>query len=161
MYPPLSALRQSNIGSQLGTDLWITSMALFVVSSLLGGLNYIATILNMRTKGMSMTRLPLTIWGLFFTAILGVLSFPVLFSGFILLLFDRHLGTSFYLSDIYVAGQILPNEGGSAILYQHLFWFLGHPEVYIIILPAMGMVSEILSVNSRKPIFGYMAMVGS
>ena len=161
MYPPLSALRDAQSGSKLGTDLWITSMALFVVSSLLGGLNYIATILNMRTKGMTMTRMPLTIWGLFFTAILGVLSFPVLLSGFILLLFDRNLGTSFYLSDIYVAGQILPNEGGSAILYQHLFWFLGHPEVYIIILPAMGMVSEILSVNSRKPIFGYMAMVGS
>jgi cytochrome c oxidase subunit 1 len=131
------------------------------VISLLGGLNYISTILNMRTKGMTMTRMPLTIWGLFFTAILGVLSFPVLLSGFILLLLDRHLGTSFYLSDIYVAGKILPNEGGSAILYQHLFWFLGHPEVYIIILPAMGMVSEIMSVNSRKPIFGYMAMVGS
>jgi cytochrome c oxidase subunit 1 len=161
MYPPLSALKQANVGSALGTDLWITSMALFVVSSLLGGLNYIATILNMRTKGMSMTRIPLTIWALFFTAILGVLSFPVLLSGFILLLFDRNLGTSFYLSDIYVQGQILPNEGGSAILYQHLFWFLGHPEVYIIILPAMGMVSEIMSVNSRKPIFGYMAMVGS
>ncbi len=161
MYPPLSALALAQPGSKMGADLWLISMALFVVSSLLGGLNYIATILNMRTKGMSMTRLPLTIWALFFTAILGVLSFPVLLSGFILLLFDRHLGTSFYLSDIYVAGQILPNEGGSAILYQHLFWFLGHPEVYIIILPAMGMVSEILSVNSRKPIFGYMAMVGS
>jgi len=161
MYPPLSALGSANLGSKTGTDLWITSMALFVVSSLLGGLNYIATILNMRTKGMSMTRIPLTIWALFFTAILGVLSFPVLLSGFILLLFDRHAGTSFYLSDIYVAGQILPNEGGSPVLYQHLFWFLGHPEVYIIILPAMGMVSEILSVNSRKPIFGYMAMVGS
>src|SRR5215208_4422102 len=161
VYPPLSALGQASSGSKIGMDLWIVSMALFVVSSLLGGLNYISTILNMRTKGMTMTRLPLTIWGLFFTAILGVLSFPVLLSGFILLLFDRHLGTSFYLSDIYVAGQILPNEGGSAILYQHLFWFLGHPEVYIIILPAMGLVSEVLSVNSRKPIFGYMAMVGS
>ena len=161
MYPPLSALRDAQSGSKLGTDLWITSMAMFVVSTLLGGLNYVATILNMRTKGMSMTRMPLTIWGLFFTAILGILSFPVLLSGFILLLFDRNLGTSFYLSDIVVAGKILPNEGGSAILYQHLFWFLGHPEVYIIILPAMGMVSEILSVNSRKPIFGYMAMVGS
>ncbi|RYZ23432.1 MAG: cytochrome c oxidase subunit I [Chitinophagaceae bacterium] len=160
-YPPLSALGQASIGSKIGMDLWIVSMALFVVSSLLGGLNYIATILNMRTKGMSMTRMPLTIWALFFTAILGVLSFPVLFSGFILLLFDRHLGTSFYLSDIVVAGQVLPNEGGSAILYQHLFWFLGHPEVYIIILPAMGLVSEVMSVNSRKPIFGYMAMVGS
>ena len=161
VYPPLSALGQASSGSKIGMDLWIAAMSLFVVSSLLGGLNYIATILNMRTKGMSMTRMPLTMWAIFFTAILGVLSFPVLLSGLILLLFDRNLGTSFYLSDIYVAGQILPNEGGSAILYQHLFWFLGHPEVYIIILPAMGLVSEVMSVNSRKPIFGYMAMVGS
>jgi len=161
VYPPLSALGQASQGSKLGMDLWIVSMALFVVSSLLGGLNYISTILNMRTKGMSMTRLPLTIWAMFFTAILGVLSFPVLFSGLILLLFDRNLGTSFYLSDIVVAGQVLPNEGGSAILFQHLFWFLGHPEVYIIILPAMGIVSEVMSINARKPIFGYMAMLGS
>jgi cytochrome c oxidase subunit 1 len=162
-YPPLSALGDASPGSKIGMDLWITAMALFVVSSLLGGLNYVSTVLNLRTKGMSMTRLPLTIWALFFTAVLGILSFPVLFSGFILLLFDRHGGTSFYLSDIYIAAtnQALPNEGGSAILYQHLFWFLGHPEVYIILLPAMGMSSEILSVNSRKPIFGYMAMVGS
>src|SRR5688500_16034138 len=101
-YPPLSALGQASSGSKIGMDLWITSMALFVVSSLLGGLNYVSTILNLRTKGMSMTRLPLTIWALFFTAILGILSFPVLLSGFILLLFDRNLGTSFYLSDIYV-----------------------------------------------------------
>jgi len=161
VYPPLSALHNASQGSKIGMDLWLISMAMFIVSSLLGGLNYIATILNMRTKGMSMTRMPLTMWAILFTAILGVLSFPVLLSGAILLLFDRNLGTSFYLSDIYVAGQILPNEGGSAILFQHLFWFLGHPEVYIILLPAMGMVSEILSVNSRKPIFGYMAMVGS
>ena len=161
-YPPLSALGSASPGSKTGMDLWIVSMALFVVSSLLGGLNYIATVLNMRTKGMSMTRLPLTIWALFFTAVLGVLSFPVLFSGFILLIFDRNFGTSFYLSDIFVNGVgALPNEGGSAILYQHLFWFLGHPEVYIILLPAMGMVSEILSTNARKPIFGYMAMIGS
>jgi cytochrome c oxidase subunit 1 len=161
VYPPLSALGQASIGSKLGMDLWIVSMALFVVSSLLGGLNYISTILNMRTKGMSMTRMPLTMWAMFFTAVLGVLSFPVLLSGLILLLFDRNLGTSFYLSDIVVNGEMLSNEGGSAILFQHLFWFLGHPEVYIILLPAMGMVSEILSVNSRKPIFGYMAMLGS
>ena len=161
MYPPLSALGQANEGSKLGADLWLTSMALFIVSQLLGGLNYISTILNMRTKGMSMTRMPLTIWALFFTAILGVLSFPVLLSGAILLLFDRNIGTSFYLSDIVVNGEILPNEGGSAILYQHLFWFLGHPEVYIVILPTMGMVSEVLAINSRKPIFGYMAMIGS
>jgi cytochrome c oxidase subunit 1 len=161
IYPPLSALGDASSGSKIGMDLWLVSMAMFIVSSLLGGLNYITTILNMRTKGMSMTRLPLTIWSLFFTAVLGVLSFPVLLSGAILLLFDRNLGTSFYLSDIVIAGKILPNEGGSAILFQHLFWFLGHPEVYIILLPAMGMSSEIISVNSRKPIFGYMAMVGS
>ncbi len=162
-YPPLSALGDASPGSKTGMDLWMTSMAMFVVSQLLAGLNYISTVLNMRTKGMSMTKLPLTIWALFFTAVLGVLSFPVLFSGFILLFFDRHAGTSFYLSDIYLATtkQALPNEGGNAILYQHLFWFLGHPEVYIILLPAMGMSSEILSVNARKPIFGYMAMVAS
>jgi len=160
-YPPLSALGDASPGSKSGMDLWITAMALFVVSSLLGGLNYISTVLNLRTKGMSMTRLPLTIWALFFTAVLGVLSFPVLLSGFILLLFDRHAGTSFYLSDIFINNTALPNEGGSAILFQHLFWFLGHPEVYIILLPAMGMASEVISVNSRKPIFGYMAMVGS
>jgi cytochrome c oxidase subunit 1 len=161
IYPPLSALGDASSGSKIGMDLWLASMAMFIVSSLLGGLNYITTILNMRTKGMSMTRMPLTIWALFFTAVLGVLSFPVLLSGAILLLFDRNLGTSFFLSDIVVNGKILPNEGGSAILFQHLFWFLGHPEVYIILLPAMGMSSEIISVNSRKPIFGYMAMVGS
>jgi len=161
IYPPLSALGDASEGSKIGMDLWLVSMAMFIVSSLLGGLNYISTILNLRTKGMSMTRLPLTIWALFFTAVLGVLSFPVLLSGAILLLFDRNLGTSFFLSDIYINGKILPNEGGSAILFQHLFWFLGHPEVYIILLPAMGMSSEIISVNSRKPIFGYMAMVGS
>jgi cytochrome c oxidase subunit 1 len=129
----LSALGDASPGSKTGMDLWIIAMALFIVSSLLGGLNYIATILNMRTKGMSMTRLPLTIWALFFTAVLGVLSFPVLLSGVILLIFDRNFGTSFYLSDIFVNGVgALSNEGGSAILYQHLFWFLGHPEVYII-----------------------------
>ena len=162
IYPPLSALGETSSGSKIGMDLWLVSMAMFIVSSLLGGLNYISTILNLRTKGMSMTRMPLTIWALFFTAVLGVLSFPVLLSGAILLLFDRNLGTSFYLSDLVVNGtKILPNEGGSAILFQHLFWFLGHPEVYIILLPAMGMSSEIISVNSRKPIFGYMAMVGS
>src|SRR3978361_869070 len=112
-YPPLSALKEASLGSGVGMDLWLISMSLFVVSSLLGGLNYIVTVLNMRTKGMTMTRLPLTIWALFFTAVLGVLSFPVLLSGAILLLFDRNLGTSFFLSDIVVAGKILPNEGGS------------------------------------------------
>jgi len=162
-YPPLSALGDASQGSKTGMDLWLAAMAIFVVSQLLAGLNYISTILSMRTKGMAMTRLPLTIWAMLFTAILSTLSFPVLLSGFVLLLFDRHGGTSFFLSDIFLTqtGKALPNEGGSAILYQHLFWFLGHPEVYIIIMPAMGLVSEVISVNSRKPIFGYIAMIGS
>jgi cytochrome c oxidase subunit 1 len=161
VYPPLSALPQAMEGSKLGMTLWLVSMTFFIVSSLLGGLNYIVTILNLRTKGMTMTRLPLTIWAFFVTAILGVLSFPVLLSAALLLIFDRSFGTSFYLSDIYIGGQALEQTGGSPILYQHLFWFLGHPEVYIIILPALGLTSEIISVNARKPIFGYRAMIGS
>lgn len=160
-YPPLSALPQASDGSGAGMTLWIISMVFFVVSVLLGGVNYITTILNLRTKGMNMWRLPLTIWAFFITAILGLLSFPVLVSGVLLLMFDRSMGTSFYLSEIFVGGQALENVGGSPILYQHLFWFLGHPEVYIIILPAMGLVSEVLSVHTRKPIFGYKAMVYS
>lgn len=161
VYPPLSALPQAMEGSKLGMTLWLVSMTFFIVSSLLGGLNYIVTIINLRTKGMTMTRLPLTIWAFFVTAILGVLSFPVLLSAALLLIFDRSFGTSFYLSDIYIGGQALEQTGGSPILYQHLFWFLGHPEVYIIILPALGLTSEIISVNARKPIFGYRAMIGS
>ena len=158
-YPPLSALKEASIGSGVGMDLWLASMVLFVVSQLLGGINYISTILNMRTKGMAMNRMPLTVWAFFFTAILGALSFPVLTAGVVLLIFDRHMGTSFYLSEIFIGGKALSHIGGSPILYQHLFWFLGHPEVYIVILPAMGLASEILSNNARKPIFGYSAMV--
>ncbi|THU41445.1 cytochrome c oxidase subunit I [Niastella caeni] len=162
-YPPLSALGDAMPGSRQGMDYWLVALALFVVSTLLGGINYISTILNLRTKGMTMTRLPLTIWALFFTAALGLLAFPVLLSAFVLLFFDRHMDTSFYLSEIFLTatGKALPNEGGNAILYQHLFWFLGHPEVYIVILPAMGIASEVISINARKPIFGYSAMVGS
>ena len=159
IYPPLSALPQAIPGSGLGQDLWLIAMTLFIVSSLLGGLNYIVTILNLRTKGMSMNRLPLTMWALLIVAILGVLSFPVLLSASLLLIFDRSFGTSFYLSDIVIAGEALHHTGGSPILFEHLFWFLGHPEVYIILLPALGIVSEVISVNSRKPIFGYKAMV--
>ncbi|MBI1837880.1 MAG: cbb3-type cytochrome c oxidase subunit I [Flavobacteriia bacterium] len=161
IYPPLSVLPQAVSGSGLGMTLWLVSMTLFVVSSLMGSLNYIVTVLNLRTKGMSMTRMPLTIWAFFVTAILGVLSFPVLFSAVLLLMMDRLMGTSFYLSDIIVGGEMLANHGGSPILYQHLFWFLGHPEVYIVLLPALGLSSEIISTNSRKPIFGYRAMIGS
>ncbi len=160
-YPPLSALPQASSGSAGGMTLWILSLVLFVVSVLLGGINYITTVLNLRTKGMSLWRMPLTIWAFFVTAILGLLSFPVLASGFFLVMCDRGLNTSFFLNEIYVGGQALEQVGGSPILYQHLFWFLGHPEVYIIILPAMGLVSEVLAVNARKPIFGYHAMVYS
>ena len=161
VYPPLSALPQAIQGSQGGMTLWLISMALFIISSLLGGINYITTIINLRTKGMTFSKLPLTIWAFFLTAVIGVLSFPVLFSAALLLIFDRSFGTSFYLSDIYIGGEALTNEGGSAILFQHLFWFLGHPEVYIVMLPGLGITSEIIATNSRKPIFGYRAMIGS
>jgi len=159
VYPPLSALPQAIPGSGLGMDLWLIAMAFFIVGALLGGLNYIVTVINLRTKGMTMMRLPLTVWALFLTAVLGVLSFPVLFAAVLLLVFDRTFGTAFYLSDIFIGGEAISATGGSPILYEHLFWFLGHPEVYIIILPALGLASEIISVNSRKPIFGYRAMV--
>ena len=161
IYPPLSALPQAIPGSGMGMTLWLISIALFVVGGLLGSLNYVVTILNLRTKGMSMQRLPLTIWAILLTAILVVLSFPVLLSAALLLIMDRSFGTSFYLSDIIINGEVLHNVGGSPILFEHLFWFLGHPEVYIILLPALGLVSEIIAVNSRKPIFGYKAMVGA
>ena len=161
IYPPLSALPQAIEGSGLGMTLWLVSMTLFIAGSLVGSLNYIVTVLNLRTTGMSMTRMPLTIWAFFVTAILGVLSFPVLLSAAVLLMMDRLAGTSFYLSDIIVGGEMLENHGGSPLLYQHLFWFLGHPEVYIVLLPALGLSSEIISTNARKPIFGYRAMIGS
>jgi cytochrome c oxidase subunit 1 len=160
-YPPLSALKEASDGSGAGMTLWLVSLTFFVVSVLLGGINYVTTVLNLRTKGMTLWRMPLTVWALLVTAILGILSFPVLVSGFFLLMFDRGMGTSFYLSEIFVNGHAMENVGGSPNLYQHLFWFLGHPEVYIIILPSMGLVSEVLSVHSRKPIFGYKAMVYS
>jgi len=161
IYPPLSALPQAISGSGTGMTLWLVSMAIFIASSLMGSLNYIVTVINLRTTGMSMTRLPLTIWAFFVTAIIGVVSFPVLLSAALLLIMDRSFGTSFFLSDIFIKGEVLAHQGGSPVLFEHLFWFLGHPEVYIVILPAMGMVSEIMATNARKPIFGYRAMVAS
>jgi cytochrome c oxidase subunit 1 len=162
IYPPLSALPKAIPGSAGGMTLWLVAIVLFIASALLGGINYITTILNMRTKGMKMSRLPLTIWAFLMTAVLGLLSFPVLLGGSLLLIFDRSFGTSFYLSDIPadLAGGI-ERTGGSPVLWQHLFWFLGHPEVYIILLPALGITSEVIATNSRKPIFGYRAMIGS
>ena len=161
IYPPLSALPQAIGGSGTGMTLWLVSMAIFIASSLMGSLNYVVTVINLRTKGMSMTRLPLTIWALFITAVIGIVSFPVLLSAALLLIMDRSFGTSFFLSDIFIAGEVLHYQGGSPVLFEHLFWFLGHPEVYIVILPAMGLVSEIMTSNARKPIFGYRAMIAS
>jgi len=161
VYPPLSALPQAMSGSGLGMTMWLVGMALFIASTLLGGINYIATVINLRTKGMSFTKMPLTIWSFLLTAVIGLLSFPVLLAAALLLIFDRSFGTSFYLAEIFINGEALPNVGGSPILYQHLFWFLGHPEVYIVILPALGITSEVIATNSRKPIFGYRAMIGS
>ena len=159
--PPLSIYEEATPASGMGMTIWLLSMTIFVASSLLGSLNYIVTVLNMRTRGMKMTRLPLTIWAFFITAVIGVLSFPVLVSAVVLMLMDRTLGTSFYVNDAIEGTEILEQSGGSPILYEHLFWFLGHPEVYIVLLPALGLTSEIVSTNSRKPIFGYRAMIGS
>ena len=159
IYPPLSALELAQPGSGLGMTLWLVSMAFFIASSLLGSLNYIVTVLNLRTKGMSLTRMPLTIWAFFVTAIIGVISFPVLLSAALLLIMDRSFGTSFFLSDIFIQGEVLHYQGGSPVLFEHLFWFLGHPEVYIVLLPALGIASEVISTHSRKPIFGYKAMI--
>ncbi|AZQ62566.1 cytochrome c oxidase subunit I [Flammeovirga pectinis] len=161
IYPPLSALPQAVSGSGIGMTLWLVSMVFFIASSLLGSINYISTVINLRTAGMSFAKMPLTIWSFFITAVIGILSFPVLFAAALLLVFDRSFGTSFYLSDIYIQGELLEHSGGSPILFQHLFWFLGHPEVYIVLLPALGLTSEVISTNSRKPIFGYRAMIGS
>jgi cytochrome c oxidase subunit I len=160
-YAPLSALGQvSGPGEGLGQTLWIISIAIFCVGSLLGALNFITTVLNMRTKGMSLMRLPLTVWTWFTTAILALLSFPVLLAGGILLLMDRLGGTSFFIpAGLVVSDKIIRHSGGSPILWQHLFWFFGHPEVYIAILPGMGVTSQLLATFARKPVFGYRAMV--
>src|SRR5450755_2262564 len=158
-YAPLSALPNAGPGEQLGADLWITSIAIFCIASLMGALNFITTTLDLRAKGMTMMRMPLTVWAWFITAILGLLAFGVLLSAGILLLMDRNLGTSFYVPLVVVNGQIMGHKGGSPLLWQHLCWIFGHPEVYIAILPSLGVTSHILSTFSRKPIFGYKAMV--
>lgn len=161
-YPPLSALKEAIPGSGTGQTFWIIGMIFFVASFTMGGINFVTTVLNFRAKGMTFNRLPLTTWTIFVVSILGILAFPALTAGVIMLLFDRHFGTSFFLpGGLYIAGQLLPNQGGTPLLWQHLFWFLGHPEVYILMLPPMGFTSDILSTFCRKPIFGYHAMVAS
>ncbi len=158
-YPPLSALQGAGPGEGLGADLWVISIALFCLGALMSALNFITTTLDMRAKGMTLMRMPLTCWAWFITAILGLLAFGVLLSAGILLLLDRNAGTSFFVPLTTINGQLTGHKGGSPLLWQHLFWFFGHPEVYIAILPAMGLCSQLLSVFSRKPIFGYKAMV--
>src|SRR6201987_6188333 len=143
--PPLSAIQSAGPGEGLGADLWITSIAIFCAASLMGALNFITTTLDLRAKGMTLMRMPLTVWSWFITAILGLLAFGVLLSAGILLLMDRNFGTSFYVPLIVVNGQLMGHKGGSPLLWQHLFWFFGHPEVYIAILPGMGVTSQILS----------------
>jgi cytochrome c oxidase subunit 1 len=159
-YPPLSAIANSGPGQALGTDLWLVSMGLFCVASVMGAINFITTTLKMRTPGMDLMRMPLTCWTWFVTAILSLLAFSVLLAAVILLLLDRNAGTAFFVpAGLIVSGKAVAQTGGSPLLWQHLFWFFGHPEVYIAILPGMGVTSHVLSVFSRKPVFGYRAMV--
>ena len=159
-YPPLSAIRSAIPGSDAGQTLWLVGMIFFVASFTMGGLNFVVTILNLRTKGLRLMRMPLTTWAQFIVGILGLLSFPALAAGALLLTFDRSLGTSFFLpAGIFIGDTLMPHEGGTPLLWQHLFWFLGHPEVYIIMLPAMGFTSDILAAFCRRPIFGYRSMV--
>ena len=160
-YPPLSALGEiAGPGLGTGQDLWIISIAIFCVAALLGALNFITTTLDLRAKGMTLMKMPLTVWSWFITAILGLLAFGVLLAAGVLLLLDRNAGTSFFIpGGLVVSDQMIDHKGGSPLLWQHLFWFFGHPEVYIAILPGMGVTSHILSTFARKPIFGYRAMV--
>jgi cytochrome c oxidase subunit 1 len=162
-YAPLSAIGQAaGPGLGLGQTLWVISIAIFCIASLLTSLNFLTTTLNLRARGMSFMRMPLTVWAWFTTAILALLAFPVLLSGGILLLLDRVGGSSFFIpAGLVVSDKHLTHSGGSPLLWQHLFWFFGHPEVYIAILPGMGATSHILSTFARKPVFAYKAMVGA
>jgi cytochrome c oxidase subunit I len=162
-YPPLSGLGQiTGPGEGAGQTLWIISISIFCLASLLASINFITTTIDMRTRGMTLMRMPLTVWAWFVTAILSLLSFGVLLAGEIMLLLDRSAGTSFFLPvGLIVNGELQSHTGGSPLLWQHLFWFFGHPEVYIAILPGMGVASHVLSNFSRKPVFGYRAMAFS
>ena len=158
LYPP-QAILSGTPGSDGGIILMLVSLVLFIIGFTMGGLNYVVTVLQARTRGMTLMRLPLTIWGIFVATILALLAFPALFVGGVMMLLDRLLGTSFFMPAIVEMGEYLSYGGGSPILFQHLFWFFGHPEVYIVALPAFGIVSDLLSVHARKNIFGYRMMV--
>ncbi len=158
LYPP-QAILPGTPGTDLGIVLMLGSLALFIVAFTMGGLNYVTTILQARARGMTMMRLPLSLWGIFVATILGLLAFPALFVSAVMMTLDKAAGTSFFMPAIMSMGQQLDHEGGSPVLFQHLFWFFGHPEVYIVALPAFGLVSDLLSTHARKNIFGYRMMV--
>ena len=158
LYPP-QAILPGTPGTDWGIVLMLGSLAMFIVAFTMGGLNYVTTILQARARGMTMMRLPLSLWGIFVATILGLLAFPALFVSAIMMTLDKSIGTSFFMPAIMSMGENLDHEGGSPILFQHLFWFFGHPEVYIVALPAFGLVSDLLSTHARKNIFGYRMMV--
>ncbi len=158
LYPP-QAILQGTPGATWGIILMLVSLVFFIIGFTMGGLNYVVTVLQARTRGMTMMRLPLTIWGIFMATILALLAFPALFVSAIMMIFDLTLGTSFFMPAVVSMGEQLDYKGGSPLLFQHLFWFFGHPEVYIVALPAFGIVSDLLSVHARKNIFGYRMMV--
>ena len=158
LYPP-QAILDGTPGATWGIILMLVSLAFFIIGFTMGGLNYVVTVLQARTRGMTLMRLPLTIWGIFMATILALLAFPALFVSAIMMLLDLLLGTSFFMPALVSKGQQLAHDGGSPILFQHLFWFFGHPEVYIVALPAFGIVSDLIAVHARKNIFGYRMMV--
>ena len=158
LYPP-QAISYGTPGSDFGIVLMLISLAVFIVAFTMGGLNYVTTVLQARTHGMTMMRLPLTVWGILTATVLGLLAFPALLVSAIMMTFDRLLGTSFFMPAMMSMGEQTDYDGGSPVLFQHLFWFFGHPEVYIVALPAFGIVSDLLSVHARKNIFGYRMMV--
>jgi len=158
LYPP-QAITEGTPGADMGIILMLASLAVFIVAFTMGGLNYVTTILQARTRGMTLMRMPLSVWGIFVATVLGLFAFPALFVSAIMMTFDNLLGTSFFMPAMVSLGETLEHTGGSPVLFQHLFWFFGHPEVYIVALPAFGLVSDVLSCHARKNIFGYRMMV--
>lgn len=158
LYPP-QAITEGTPGAEGGILLMLLSLAVFVVAFTMGGLNYVTTVLQARTHGMTLMRMPLSVWGIFVATILGLFAFPALFVSAIMMAFDHLLGTSFFMPAMISLGESVEHAGGSPILFQHLFWFFGHPEVYIVALPAFGLVSDVLSTHARRNIFGYRMMV--
>ncbi|CAN7378051.1 cytochrome c oxidase subunit I [Pararhizobium sp. LjRoot238] len=159
LYPPQAILSGTPGGKDWGIILMLSSLILFIIGFTMGGLNYVVTVLQARARGMTLMRMPLTIWGIFTATIMALLAFPALFVAAVMMMFDRLLGTSFFMPAIVEMGEQLKQGGGSPILFQHLFWFFGHPEVYIVALPAFGIVSDLISTHARKNIFGYRMMV--